>query len=94
MLFWHCYEVKRILETVNSNVVENLIKQFEESTPAAPSDLSSAICKEIVVNALKCKTDSLDVLDLKIINKVMTEFRNAARIFKPYRHIRKVSIFG
>ncbi|HXY74605.1 MAG TPA: LOG family protein, partial [Dehalococcoidales bacterium] len=36
----------------------------------------------------------LDVLDLKIIDRVVAEFQHAACIFKPYRSARKISIFG
>ena len=36
----------------------------------------------------------LDILDLKIINRSFRELRYAFKVFKPYRHIRKASIFG
>jgi uncharacterized protein (TIGR00730 family) len=32
--------------------------------------------------------------DLKILNRAMQELRHAFRVFAPYRHMRKVSIFG
>jgi uncharacterized protein (TIGR00730 family) len=32
--------------------------------------------------------------DLKILNRALQELRHAFRIFAPYRHVRKVSIFG
>lgn len=57
-------------------------------------DLRSLLYKDIIMNALKCKRDELDILDLKVINRTVAEFRYAARIFKPYRMVRKVSIFG
>jgi len=50
--------------------------------------------REILINALKFKRDELDILDLKIANRAMAEFRYAAKVFKPYRKFRKVSIFG
>jgi uncharacterized protein (TIGR00730 family) len=50
--------------------------------------------REIIINALKFKRDELDTLDLKVMNRAMSEFRYAARVFKPYRKMRKVSIFG
>ncbi len=74
--------------------IEDILKLAKDALPLESQDLKSTLCKEIIINALKCKTDSLDVLDLKIINKTIKEFRDAARIFKPYRNIRKVSIFG
>jgi hypothetical protein len=57
-------------------------------------DLSTRLIRELIVHALKCRRDELEVLDLKVIGRAMAEFRYAARIFKPYRHRRKVSIFG
>ena len=36
----------------------------------------------------------LDTLDLKIANRSMPKFRYAAKVFKPYTEIRKVSIFA
>lgn len=57
-------------------------------------DLRSVLYRDILLNAIKCKRDDLDILDLKIINRAVAEFRHAARVFKSYRGIRKVSIFG
>ncbi len=49
--------------------------------------------KEVLLNALKFKRDDLEILDLKIINRAMEEFRCAARVFRPYRKLRKVSLW-
>jgi len=57
-------------------------------------DLRSVLYRDILLNAIKSKRDDLDILDLKIINRAVAEFRHAARVFKPYRGVRKVSIFG
>ena len=57
-------------------------------------DLKAILYREILVNALKVKRDELGTLDLKVINRALSEVRYAARVFKPYRHSRKVSIFG
>jgi len=57
-------------------------------------DLRSLLLKDLVLNALKAQRDDLDVLDLKVISRALAEFRHAARIFKPYRQVRKVSMFG
>jgi uncharacterized protein (TIGR00730 family) len=57
-------------------------------------DLRSVLYRDILLNAIKCKRDNLDILDLKVINRAVAEFRHAARVFKPYRGVRKVSIFG
>jgi uncharacterized protein (TIGR00730 family) len=61
---------------------------------ADDNSLRTALCREILLNSLEVQNDDLDILDLKVINRSMREMRYAFRVFKPYRHIRKVSIFG
>jgi uncharacterized protein (TIGR00730 family) len=57
-------------------------------------DLKAVLYLQILLNGLKVKRDELGTLDLKVINRALSEVRYAARVFKPYRHKRKVSIFG
>jgi uncharacterized protein (TIGR00730 family) len=57
-------------------------------------DLKAVLHRQILLNGLKVKRDELGTLDLKVINRALSEFRYAARVFKPYRQARKVSIFG
>lgn len=57
-------------------------------------DLRSLLYKDILLNALGCQRDELDILDLKVINRAVAEFRHAACVFRPYRMQRKISIFG
>jgi uncharacterized protein (TIGR00730 family) len=71
---------------------EKAIKAAQEILTAGGKDLRSYLYREIVKNALKCR--DLDTLDLKIIDRAVDEFQHAACVFKPYRSIRKVSIFG
>jgi uncharacterized protein (TIGR00730 family) len=70
------------------------LKSAHEILTGECKDLRSSLCKDLVLNALKCKRDGLDTLDLKIINRALTEFRHAAKVFRPYRNVRKISIFG
>ncbi len=72
---------------------ENILGEVEEILEE-PKDLERLLHRELVINALKCKRDDLDILDLKVINRAIGEFRYAAHVFKPYRKIRKVSFFG
>ena len=48
----------------------------------------------ILRTLLKLAQDDAERGDLKILNRAMQELRHAFRIFAPYRHLRKVSIFG
>ncbi len=72
--------------------IENALKAAQEILTNNRRDLRSFLYKDIVMNALKCQ--DLDILDLKIIDRAVAEFQHAACIFKPYRQVRKVSIFG
>jgi uncharacterized protein (TIGR00730 family) len=74
--------------------VEDAVAAVEEIYRIGKSELANALYRELVINALKCRRDELDILDLKVLSRAMAEFRFAARLFKPYRNIRKVSIFG
>jgi len=77
---------------VSANLAEKAVKEAQEILTHDGKDLRSYLNKDIVMNALSCQ--NLDILDLKMIDRVMAEFQHAARVFKPYRSVRKVSIFG
>jgi uncharacterized protein (TIGR00730 family) len=74
--------------------VEQLRKQVEEFLALPDSDPQAAILKELLGSVLRLNTARLDMLDLKIIHRSLKEMRYAFRVFKPYRHRRKVSIYG
>ena len=74
--------------------VEQLRKQVEELLALPDSDPQAAILKELLGSVLRLNTARLDMLDLKIIHRSLKEMRYAFRVFKPYRHRRKVSIYG
>ena len=76
------------------NNSEDILRALQEVLGADRKDLRSALYKDIILNALKCKRGELDILDLKMINRVVAEFQHAACVFKPYRSVRKVSVFG
>jgi uncharacterized protein (TIGR00730 family) len=48
----------------------------------------------MITTALKIGRDELSVADLKLINRSAKEMRSAAKIFAPFRHLRKVVVFG
>jgi uncharacterized protein (TIGR00730 family) len=73
-------------------VLEDVRKIFRAADEC--DDLKSILNREILINSLKVKRDELGTLDLKVINRALNEIRYAARVFKPYRQARKVSIFG
>lgn len=52
------------------------------------------LAEELVFEALGLISDSPDTLDLKIATAALTEMRDAYEMFAPYKHERKVAIFG
>ncbi len=76
--------------------IDQVLEDVREIFRAADEgdDLTSILHREILINSLKVKRDELGTLDLKVINRALNEIRYAARVFKPYRPARKVSIFG
>ena len=76
---------------------EDIEKALDSARSILTSDdapLRNFLLREILLHSLEIASDDLDILDLKIINRSMREMRYAFKVFKPYRHIRKVSIFG
>lgn len=74
--------------------VEKLLAEIEDILNEHEDDLSDILIKELLENVVKLRSYNLDTLDLKVLNRALRELRYAFKVFKPYRHIRKVSIFG
>jgi uncharacterized protein (TIGR00730 family) len=49
---------------------------------------------EILATVARLATDGPERLDLKITNAALKEMRQAFRVFAPYRHVPKVTMFG
>ena len=49
---------------------------------------------DIIENALKLLTDVKDSGDVRVIQTALRELRYAFKLFAPYSHMRKVTIFG
>jgi len=50
--------------------------------------------REMILAALKAGQDVQSVADLKLMNTTMKEMRYTTKVFAPYRHVRKVTVFG
>src|SRR5579863_213365 len=74
------------------NAVTEIIESLFNNniSPAPEADL----LKEIVTTVVKLSQDHPDRGDLKIIHNALKELRYGFKLFAPYRHVRKVSIFG
>jgi uncharacterized protein (TIGR00730 family) len=55
---------------------------------------SPELIREIATTAFKLLEDGASRADLKLMNAAMKELRHSFRLFAPFGHIRKVSIFG
>ncbi|MBI4372206.1 MAG: TIGR00730 family Rossman fold protein [Candidatus Omnitrophica bacterium] len=73
-------------EAANRAIQELLAK-------AGPSD-NDDLLAQMITTVLKLQDEKVDRGDLKILNTTLKELRWAFRVFRPYRPIRKVSIFG
>jgi uncharacterized protein (TIGR00730 family) len=79
---------------MSADEAERALASMRSILTADDGSLRNVLCREILLAALAVEDDDLDILDLKVINRSMREMRYAFKVFKPYRHIRKVSIFG
>jgi uncharacterized protein (TIGR00730 family) len=50
--------------------------------------------REMILSALKAGQDTDYLADLKLVSNTMKEMRYTTRVFAPYRHKKKVTIFG
>ncbi|MBA4374272.1 MAG: TIGR00730 family Rossman fold protein [Thermodesulfovibrio sp.] len=54
----------------------------------------SEIVREMIIAALKAGQEDHNRADLKLMNTTLKEMRFTAKIFGPYRQVRKVTVFG
>jgi hypothetical protein len=50
--------------------------------------------QQLLTTVLKMHEDGAALADLKITNTALKELRYAYKVFAPYRHVRKVTVFG
>jgi len=55
---------------------------------------SGEIVREMLIAALKAGSEGYSRADLKLMNATLKEMRFTAKIFGPYKHRRKVTVFG
>jgi uncharacterized protein (TIGR00730 family) len=53
-----------------------------------------SVIKEMILSTLKIGQDVDYLADLKLLNRTLREMRYTALVFSPYRHRKKVTIFG
>ncbi len=60
----------------------------------ARSEQSAEYARQMIVTALRFLRDDPSEGDFKLVNAAIKELRHALRVFAPYEHVRKVSVFG
>lgn len=81
---------KRRYSTGNLKLEQKIAELIEAGGVFSDQDLIT----EMIVTALKIGAEGIDRGDLKLINAATKEIRYAFKVFYPYRHIRKVALFG
>ena len=52
------------------------------------------IVREMIIASLKAGQENGGMADLKLMNTSLKEMRFTSKVFRPYRHVKKVTIFG
>ena len=81
-------------KTPEDKTLTDLVVQIDEWLRAQNGSGNNDQFAGILRTVLKLAQDNADRGDLKILNRAMQELRHAFKIFAPYRHVRKVTIFG
>lgn len=71
-----------------------LMTKLEALLSGPPSDLRGMLLREMLAGIVKYHDQSIEVLDIKIVNRALKELRHAFQVFQPYEHCLKVSIYG
>lgn len=73
---------------------EQILQRIGVLLEGSRTDRQKLLLKELLTGILKLEEAQLNTLDLKILNRTFKELRHAFRVFHPYRHRPKVSVFG
>lgn len=68
-------------------LIDQLVAKAEEVHHAG-------LVREMIISALKAGQETSYLADLKMLNNTMKEMRYTNKVFSPYRHRKKVTIFG
>ncbi|MDW7709438.1 MAG: TIGR00730 family Rossman fold protein [Deferrisomatales bacterium] len=74
----------------NGPVDEAIDRLVEQVGPVHHPDL----VREMILAALKAGQEDEERADLRLMNISLKEMRFTAKVFGPYRHVRKVTVFG
>ncbi|GJL57067.1 MAG: Rossman fold protein, TIGR00730 family [Nitrospirales bacterium] len=73
---------------------EDLLGKVKHLLSDSSGDQKITLLRDMMKTVLKLHDPDVDVLDIKILNRALKELRYGFKVFHPYQHIRKVSIYG
>ena len=68
--------------------------KIAELLAGVPDAFDRMLLSEMMTSTYRLADDQASTGDLKILNAALKELRYAFKVFRPYRHIRKVAAFG
>ncbi len=74
-----------------NQLIEELVHEAQEHYGESED---GEYVRQIIVSAIRMIRDRASRGDLKLINSTLKELRHSFRVFSPYRHLRKVAVFG
>lgn len=75
--------------------LNQLIEELIDRAQAIYGQRAGAdLIRQVVVSALRLMRDDAPTGDLKLINSALKELRHSFSVFGPYKHVRKVAVFG
>jgi uncharacterized protein (TIGR00730 family) len=69
-------------------IIKDLISMSSKGTQ------EERVCLDMLKTVGKLKSDNLDLMELRLLQKAFGELRYAFKVFQKYRNIKKVAVFG
>jgi len=82
------------MELSFSHTNEEVDRLIDRLIKAAEGIKQPELIREMIIASLKIGQENDYLPDLKLINHTLREMRITTRVFAPYRHRKKVTIFG
>ncbi|MCW5785546.1 MAG: TIGR00730 family Rossman fold protein [Nitrospirales bacterium] len=73
---------------------EEIVREIKSLWTGPDTDVRTALLKEMVGSVVRLRDLDTDVIDVKILHRALKELRYSFRVFRQYREVKKVSIFG
>lgn len=78
----------------SSSTFESLQSEISELISQLPSMKHGELIQQALTTLVRMAEVEADRLDWKILNSSLQDMEQAFRVFYPYRHVRKITIFG